>query len=314
MCVISFEGVCYFERDRSRGRVTVHLPAADLHETHLDGAPAAPHHARIFVHRDLVDDEAGFFDCRFEPVDKDGNDLPTVHGMYFPLSRGARAAGYTVRVAGQGRGPVDQGDLDSTVPSFATFAGGLPSSPDPDSVAASLVLSGGTLTTYTSLNPWRIQSLDGPGPVSLGAPAWRIDWDTGAAAGSPVRISVIETLADGRELEVGHVVVGGGTGPIIIGNLDTPNPASWIYRKPPPTSDEGIRSAGPDTTWPDVDFKWLYRLFDPVLVKRVLADAGRVGLPVPELDGFIGPTDRRVRNEEGELIAFDTPTCFPGGD
>lgn len=288
MCVISFQGLCFFQSSGTGAEVL--LPRADTHAEHLDGRDARPHHARVFVHEDRAIDPVGFTACAY------GRGQVT-RGWYFPLSNGSRNGRYIVRVAGS-RAPVGTTGLVGELPSFSAFAGDCHLSVDPWEAAAVVKVTRGCFRTHLTLGTWKVDGRLGD-EAEFEQPAWRFDWIPGAPAGGRVEI----TIHDARDNDcVASVKVEAGQSTeeaVIIGNLDVSNPASWPDRENASCEnceDEEGRPSEKDCY--ENDFKWHYRLLTDRAKADILKILGDDPLPVPVLEGDC-------------LGAMGTPTCFP---
>ncbi len=311
MSLISLQGLCYFQV--ASNRVVVHLPVGGCDANHQDGTPAAPHYAGIFIDHRLVVDQSGFGSCEFTSPKGE-----TFEGLYFPLSSWGSNRPLLVQVSEQGRSAPKTSDLKKKLPSFSQFVpGNKPLRPIPGKAAARVVIKGGSFNFEPSKKySWEIGELGTSNTKkSLGRVSWKVDWHTGAPAGTLVRISVHNDFDAGPGPAVAWVeYMAGSKDPkkLIIGNLDFANPAQWPSRENMTAAScqgpDGMPSGG--TSCYDNDFKWFYRLFDEQDLLQRFANSGLKYLPVPQLKS----SSRKKGATPSVPIGFDTPTCFPGTD
>lgn len=308
MCVISFQGLCLFDVDGNR--IQVHLPKADEHTEHLDNTPATPHHAGILVDENVImefggdEGEDAWEHRSLTARGTGGEGRPVFEGAFHSFAE-APSDGYEIRVRPQGGGRLSTTELRRRLPSIRKLASGL-GEPTGKHLAALVDIVGGRFSstrgrTYDWVAPTLpVQADQPPGEEDLGKVAWRVEWHLEVDTGTPVEIAIVPRDGSGDILASVKVMARPmDFDCIIIGNLDESDSNVWPFRRPRPSE----HCDGPYC--PDNDFKWLYRAFDWDRVERLLETSGVEELPVPRLKKPLPSTAL-------EMLALDTPTCFPG--
>lgn len=311
--IISFRGALLV-RTEGAGAPSVYLPDSRQHSQHQDKTHAVQHFARLFVRGSWVRSLPGF-----QPVVAEYPDY------VLSLNPGGRPGPLKVTVKNgkdSPSGSLDMG-LFTGVPLFGSFAPGLTFKGDTQ--AAAIVELDGGLALTGELTPaeynWEIPHLDPKEPpIALGRLAWSIDWHL-SSGDEEIQITVTDAAGE----LVGSMALKGGLDgkepAVIIGNIDQPDATKWPdlqvdrNRDHCPCHDDPRKN---DRACPDLDFKWLYRLFDEVEVeKRLAANSKPHHLPVPRIESVRNLTAGRGGPpgfvNSAPPMGIETPTCFPGG-
>ena len=274
---VEFSGLCLFlEEDPGKQRVAVLMPDARMRAdadppVHLDGTDAEPHVGYVRINLANLVDLAQADPPIPEGAATNPFRLPPEYELLHRFDH--QVLNFEADFAPE---PML---LNLAVPHFKDFAPGLElvpglftASPPGDALLMRTILDGGTLAVSQAPDPFVIPKAFGASADHAGFFSSAVKWTRHVL--SEAVVVRITDFADpdgpGQAAFALRPAAAGGTVSLKVANLCSHNPLDWRELSTRPANDV------------DVDFKWLYRLFQPTVGTWTAALAA-TGLPVPEL-------------------------------